>query len=151
MSCKDEKGPDVSDIKAKLETERFERDFFTMDTNNLSASLDRLYNTYPTFFRDFTQHILGIPPSNDSGMAMMKAIRQFLHDYRPVYDSAQKIFPDMKTQEREIIKGLKYVKHYFPSYAVPGKLITFIGPMDAYFEGSILPTFPGNFHLNTYP
>jgi hypothetical protein len=42
----------------------------------------------------------------------------------------------MKKQEKEIIKGLKHVKYYFPSYTLPAKLITFIGPMDAYFEGS---------------
>ncbi|MEO8583763.1 MAG: hypothetical protein ABI415_08195, partial [Flavitalea sp.] len=32
--------------------------------------------------------------------------------------------------------GLKHVKYYFPTYKLPTRLITFIGPMDAYFEAS---------------
>jgi hypothetical protein len=46
------------------------------------------------------------------------------------------MFPDLRNYEQDIVDGLKHVKYYFPSYRLPQKLITFIGPMDAYFEGS---------------
>jgi hypothetical protein len=136
-ACKDKKGPDVSNIKVELKTERFERDFFAADTNDLSASLDRIYQKYPGFFVDFSQHILGLPPLNDSTERALAAIKQFLHDYRPVYDSVNKVFNDISELEDQIIEGLKHVKHYFPSYRLPEKLITFIGPMDAFFQGSL--------------
>lgn len=136
-ACKNKKGPDVSGIKVELKTERFERDFFAADTNNLPASLDRIYQQYPGFFADFSKHILGIPPIRDSGAQALAAIKQFLRDYQPVYDSVNKKFKDFSNQEEEIIEGLKHVKYYFPSYQLPKKLITFIGPMDAYFQGSL--------------
>ncbi len=32
---------------------------------------------------------------------------------------------------------LRYTRHYFPEYALPEKLITYIGPMDAFYEASL--------------
>ncbi len=135
--CKDSGNPDVSDIPVELTTVRFEKDFFTLDTSDLSVSLDNLYREYPVFFRDFTVNILGLPPIKDSGTDAMNAVKRFIHDYKPVYDSVMLRFPDLKKEEAEIIKGLKYVKYYFPQYPLPEKLITFIGPMDAFFQGSL--------------
>jgi len=136
LSCKNETGPDVSNIKVNLQTTRFEKEFFAMDTSHLENSLQNIYNNHPAFFRDFTQKILGLSPVNDSGAQAKLAIKQFLHDYRPIYDSVMKVYPDLEKQEEEIVKGLKHVKYYFPKYEAPSKLITFIGPMDAYFEAS---------------
>jgi len=135
-SCKNKTGPDISDINIDLQTIRFERDFFAIDTNNPGNSIQNVYNKYPGFFTDFTQHILGLPPSTDSGGQALNAIRQFLRDYRPVYDSVLKVFPDLKKEEQQIVTGLKHIKYFFPQYGLRKKLITFIGPMDAFFEGS---------------
>ena len=136
FSCRSGKGPDVSGIPVSLVTERFENDFFALDTNNLSHSLDALYKKYPLFLGDFTQHILGLPPATDSAETVMRLIKQFVHDYRPVYDSVKQKFPDLANEEQEIMMGLKHVKFYFPEYRLPKRLITFIGPMDAFFEAS---------------
>jgi len=136
FSCKSEKGPDVSGIQVQLDIVRFEKDFFAIDTNNLQASLNAVYRQHPGFFVDFSQHILGLPPITDSGTQTLTAIRQFLHDYRPVYDSVMLAFPDLDAEKQSLVKGLQYVKYYFPQYPLPAKLITFIGPMDAYFEAS---------------
>src|SRR5690606_16703675 len=120
----------------ELETVRFERDFFAMDTNDLSRSLEDLYSRHPGFFNDFSMHILGIPPIKDSGEQAMKVFRQYISDYRPVYDSVRKLFPDLNAQEKQIMDGLRHVKYYFPDYPLPTRLITFVGPMDAFFETS---------------
>jgi hypothetical protein len=136
MSCKNETGPDVSNIEVDIQTVRFEKEFFGIDTVNTEASLQKIYNEHPDFFRDFTQHILGLPPLADSGAQAINAIKQFLHDYRPVYDSVMKAFPDFNKQQEEITSSLRYVKYYFPKYQLPRNIITFIGPMDAFFQGS---------------
>jgi hypothetical protein len=136
VSCKNKTGPNVSNIKVDIQTVRFEKEFFSIDTNNTEASLQKIYNARPAFFRDFTQHILGLPPIADSGAQAISAIRQFLRDYRPVYDSVMKEFPDFNKEEEEITNALRYVKYYFPKYQLPANIITFIGPMDAYFQGS---------------
>lgn len=135
-ACDRKQGPDVSGIDVSLTTIRFEKEFFALDTNNLSASLDRLHGKHPVFLRDFLQNIMGLPPITDSGAQAMNAIRRFIRDYRPVYDSVMKLFPDLNEEEQDIRQGLKHVKYYFPEYQLPQRFITFIGPMDAYFEAS---------------
>src|SRR5687767_3016139 len=104
-SCENDQGPDVSNINVDLQTLRFEKDFFAMDTAHLSASLDAVYKRYPVFFRDYTQQILGLPPTNDSEEQALAAVRQFLRDYRPVYDSVMKVFPDLEKEEKEVVRG----------------------------------------------
>lgn len=136
ISCGDD-APDVSDIKVQLETQRFEQDFFAIDTNNVNASLAELDRKYPTFLNDFLVNILGVPlvQGGDSGTAMV--VKRFLADYRPIKESADKEFTSIGQTEKEVRRGLQYVRHYFPNYKTPEKLITFIGPLDAYYEASI--------------
>jgi hypothetical protein len=135
-ACRNGDKPDVSGIEVKLETQRFEQDFFRLDTNNLDAALDQLNTKYPVFFPDFVQKILGLPPLSAGMPETRLLIRKFLSDYRPIKDSADLKFKNLDETANEIREGLKYVKHYFPNYKLPTRLITFIGPMDAYFEAS---------------
>jgi hypothetical protein len=75
------------------------------------------------------------------------AIKAFIRDYRPIYDSTQKIDKGVNVAKSEIEEGLKYVKYYFPSYRLPEQFITFIGPIDAFAysqtggSGDIITTF----------
>jgi hypothetical protein len=134
--CTNNDKPNVSGIKINLTLERFERDFFAIDTNQLTVSIKQLQTKYPSFAKDFIQNILGLPPAPDD-TAVQAAIKKFISDYRPVKDSVEKKFPQMKEIEEDVEEGLRYVKHYFPQYKMPEKLITFIGPMDAYFQASL--------------
>jgi hypothetical protein len=137
FSCRNNDSPDVSGIKINLDIQRFEREFFEIDTNNILPSLKRLNEKYPTFLTDYLQNILGLPPIQDTSLSAINAVRKFLSDYRPIKDSVERTFKDLDAVERDIIKSLQHVKYYFPGYKIPQKLITFIGPMDAYFEGSL--------------
>ena len=137
VSCSDVDTPNVSGIKADVEVQRFDKDFFSIDTTNILPSLQRLYAKYPSFLGDYLQNILGLPPLSDTSFGTMSAIRKFLSDYKPIRDSAQNAFQKIDRAEEDIEQSLRYVKHYFPKYQLPRKLITFIGPMDAYFEGSL--------------
>lgn len=136
ISCGDNV-PDVSDIKVDLESQRFEQDFFAIDTNNVNASLVQLEKKYPTFLNDFLINILGVPliQGGDSGTAFV--VRRFLADYRSIKESADAKFKTIDNIEEDVRQGLQFVKHYFPNYKTPSKLITFIGPLDAYYEASI--------------
>jgi len=128
------KSPNVSDIKVDLQTLRFEKDFFAMDTNNLPASFETLSKKYPGFSLEFTEQILGIPMMDTSGMKYY-AMKRFLSDYRPIKDSVDLAIGDFTQKEAAIKKGLQYLKYYFPDYQAPKQIITFIGPLDAYAEG----------------
>lgn len=137
FSCHDQKGPDVSGIDVRLKTVRFEKDFFEMDTNDISKSINSLYQKHPVFIRDFLQNIMGLAASPETDEQSAMAVKQFIRDYRPVYDSVNKQFQDLDDEIKKIETGLKHVKYYFPSYKLPANLITFVGPMDAVFQGSL--------------
>lgn len=134
VSCKEvKKAPDVSDIKVNLQVQRFEKDFFAIDTNNIAASFPILQQKYPVFFADFIQNILGVS-IQEGGKKADSAIKFFLRDYRIVLNTSDKVFTDFAQIEHDIKQGIRYAKHYFPSYEAPQKLITFIGPLDAIFQ-----------------
>ena len=134
-SCNDTNAPDVSDVKVELATQRFERDFFSLDTNRLPQQIDELLQKYPAFAPNFLSTILNVDPKWGGDTAIIY-IKEFIKAYRPVFDSSQKVFADFAPYEKEIKKALQYTKFYFPQYKVPTRVITYIGPMDGY--GDIL-------------
>jgi hypothetical protein len=136
--CKGRKVPDVSKIKVDLQVQRFEQDFFAIDTNNVGPSLQRLHEKYPGFLQDYVFNILGLPPQPDSSLVVEQEVKAFIHAYALVKDSADKVFTNFDKVTDEVRQGLRYVKYYFPSYKLPSKLVTFIGPINSY--GNILTT-----------
>lgn len=139
MSCGNDRNiPDVSKVKIDLQTQQFEKDFFALDTMNLSASLQGLHRKYPDFFQDFIFNILALPAHPDSTTAVENGVRSFISTYHSLKDTANKAIGDMGAVEKEIKRGLQFVKHYFPEYKVPTKIITFIGPFNSY--GNIITT-----------
>ena len=133
FSCKPGKNiPDVSNIKASVNLQRFEQDFFTMDTLHLNESLNQLSQKYPGFLGDFMGNILGLPQSDSA----LTAVKSFISTYMPIYQSTSKTFGDFIKFKKEIEQGLQFTKYYFPAYKLPKNIITFIGPMDAIFSGS---------------
>lgn len=133
FSCNNNDIPDVSNIKIDLEVQRFEKDFFSIDTNNISNEIQHLRTQYPSFLNDYTGQILGFddktPPDT-----LKKYIQLFIKDYRFVKDSSDNLFGNFEKQAKEIKKGLQFVKYYFPKYKTPNKIITFIGPFDGYSD-----------------
>jgi hypothetical protein len=126
--CKTKKNtPDVSGIAISLQTERFEKDFFSIDTIHIDASLTVLNKKHPGFTQDFLFNILGT--SADSAG---KDIRRFIGSYHGMYQAAEEKFRDIAPAEKEIKKSFRFIHYYFPSYRLPAKLITFIGPINSY-------------------
>src|SRR5690606_415422 len=79
--------PDVSHIKIDVQLLRFDKDLFSIDTNNVENSLNALQKKYGAFLNDYLYNIMVLPPQPDS---VAKKIKMFLHDYHFVYDTAQK-------------------------------------------------------------
>ncbi|MDQ2721495.1 MAG: hypothetical protein M3Z26_17295 [Bacteroidota bacterium] len=139
ISCNSKKNiPDVSSIKINLETERFEQDFFVMDTNKIEKSIKSLLQKYPEFLPDYIANILGLDMDSllISGNAQHQAIRLFIHDYQAIKDSSDLQYKNFGKVTSEIKKGLQFVKYYFPQYPLPKSVITFIGPINSNFETS---------------
>ena len=130
MACNNKgSGPDVSGINVDVKLERFEKSFFSIDTNHISQSLVRLRSGFPGFYPDFMQNILGISGS-ENDTATLSVIRQFISSYSSFASELEKKFSNTTNIEKEIKQGFQFVKYYFPQYKVP-KLITYIGTLDA--------------------
>jgi hypothetical protein len=130
--------PDVSDIKVDLTVARFDQDFFNIDTNNISVSLKKLDESYPDFTAAYVKNILGLAPDSvmQPNSNHAAALKLFIRDYRALKDSSDKLFGNFSDVEEDLETASKYVKHYFPGYQLPSKIITFIGPVDAMFQTS---------------
>jgi hypothetical protein len=132
FSCKSGKNhPDVSGIVVNVKIERFDQAFFTLDSNHIREGLLQLNQEYPYFLNDFTVNILGAGPLSDTSMNSFMACRAFLTSYLPVKDSITLKFKNMRSIENDLKKGFQYIKYYFPSYQLPPKVVSFIGPFDA--------------------
>lgn len=137
ISCKNSEIPDVSSIKVNLKTERFESDFFSMDTTRLAASLQTLNQKYPEFLPAFIQNILGLDMDSVlQGGEESGVVKMFIRDYQPLKDSSDALYSNFDNQMKSIREGLQFVKYYFHNYKIPESVITFIGPINASFSTS---------------
>lgn len=137
FSCNDAgKAPDVSGVKIDLQLQRFDTDFFAIDTNNINNSLDQLQNKYPHFFKDYLGNILGIDNQAIQSGTAATAIKYFIASYKNLYDSSNAVFGNFDEQLADVKKMLQFVKHYFPDYKTSSTVTTFIGPLDASFKTS---------------
>ena len=107
FSCKTKKEiPDVSGIKIVLQTERFEKDFFELDTLHLNESLQNLHKKY-------------------HGYTVAEAVKATDKNGVVMY----KIHAKRKKSEQETIV---YELHY----ALSGKLISKKKDKEIYYDGS---------------
>jgi hypothetical protein len=127
-----ENKPDVSGIKVNVKIERFEQDFFKIDTANLQAGLKSLKEKYPSFYPIYIQQILQVAPTDPTSSTIVKNI---ISGYRPINDSIQKKYNNLGWLEKDLSDNFRYVKYYYPEYKVP-KVITFIATLDA--PGAVL-------------
>lgn len=125
-SCGHSGKPDVSNIKVDLQLQRFEKDFFKIDTTNVAAGLNSLGKAYPSFLPIYLQYVLGL--NNDS--TVDRQVRFFMAQSRFLIDSTEKKYGSFDKEIKDFTTAFKYVKYYYPNYVVP-KIITLIGPVDA--------------------
>ncbi len=132
LGCNQQKKtPDVSGIKISLQVERFEKDFFALDTLHPETGLTELNKKHPGFTQDFLFNILGTSPDSAK-----KQVPEFIKSYQSLNAVAEQKFRDISVTIQQLQRGLQFVHYYFPAYKLPEKLITFIGPINSY--GSIL-------------
>lgn len=124
------KGPDLSGIAVNTTIERFDKAYFSLDSNKLDDGLKSLQQQFPWFTNDFTAHILGAGIAGDSNQVLPVANHRFFSSYYSVYQSVKKDFDDLGATEKELNKGFSHLKYYFPSYQVP-RFVSYFGPFDA--------------------
>jgi len=133
--------PDVSNIHVSVKVERFEKDFFAIDSNNVVAGLNKLNEKYPQLSNIFLANILGL-----ENTTMIPGVKSFLKMNQSIYDSVNIVFKKIDWLENEFTKVFRYIKYYFPNYKLPEKIITVVGPIDALAQTSngYTPDFLGS-------
>lgn len=143
-ACNSEKGPDVSKVKLDLKMERFDQDFFNLDSNKLNTDIPILLKKYPSLLPIFTEHILGIGSLTIDNPYLLPGIKSYLSLNKPIYDSAALVFKTTEKLMEELEQAFRHVKYYYPNYKV-SKVATLVGPIDAMAElnGELTPNFIG--------
>jgi hypothetical protein len=140
FSCNDKKGlPDISEIDVDVKIERFDREFFAIDTNQVLNDLNQVNKNYPVLTPLFLQNILGL----DSG-STIQGVSHFLQLSDKIKDTINNVFKSTNDIEQDFEKAFRYLKFYFPTYPVP-RIITVVGPMDALAQSNTgyTPNFLG--------
>lgn len=135
FACKKRKGiPDVSHINVDLQLKRFDRDFFTIDSNDVMTGLQELNRKYPVLTTIFLQNILGLDSAST-----IPGVKKFLSLSNGLYDTVNTVFKNTGDIEKDFKKSFQFVKYYFPQYKVPD-IITIAGPVDAMAQSKTGPT-----------
>ncbi len=140
FACKKKKGiPDVSNIKVDIQLQRFDRDFFSIDSNNVAPGLSQLNQKYPLLTNIFLQNILGLDDAS-----VLVGVKRFLHMHGNIDSAATITFKNTDGIKKDFQKAFQFVRYYFPSYPVP-KIATVLGPVDALAQlnNSYTPDFLG--------
>jgi hypothetical protein len=124
-SCGNNHIPDVSGIKVDATIARFDKDFFSADTNHTIQSLDEVQKKYPYFFTDFIQNVV-VGGTTDTLHDLATMLNAYINHSRPLYDSVQKKFSSLDNIDAQLQKGFQFVKYYYPNYKLP-KLVTYSG------------------------
>jgi hypothetical protein len=118
--------PDVSHIKIALQTQRFDKAFFGIDTNDISGSWKKIATEFPGFSTIYTEEIMGAGKLSDTNAVLAPATRAFLRDLKPLYDAVKGQFENTNSLEATLKKGFQLMTHYFPSFKTP-RIIYYMG------------------------
>jgi hypothetical protein len=121
ISCNNSNNkPNVSDIKIDLSIERFDKDFFSIDTNHLSQSLAELAKKYPSFLPLYSEFLSPINPmAKQEGKSYEEAVRVYYRTIKPLANTVETKYGNLDKVRDGLEQSFKYVKHYFPSFKVP--------------------------------
>ena len=123
---------DVSAIPVRLRVERFERDFYHMDTADLTGSEMKLRAKYGAFYDDYVTGIMNFGrPANrldTAGHDPHIDILAFMRNPadRSLYDTVEKQYADLSSVEHELTDAMKHFRHYFPEKPAITTIYTFI-------------------------
>ena len=124
------KFPDVSGVSVTIKLNRFDRDFFSIDSNNVLPGLNRLNQKYPLLTGIFLQNILGLDSAST-----LPGVKRFLHLSQSINDTVNDVFKNTDDIKNDFQNAFQFVKYYFPAYKEP-TINTIIGPIDLLAQSS---------------
>lgn len=119
-----ENGPNVSGIKMNLQTFRFDKDLFALDTNHVGEGLKKMYAKYPDFLNYYLDTLMSYDIHgnySDTARGVREGLRADLTEkgHRDLEDSILKNYPQNEDLDKQLADGFRHVKYYFPNYHIP--------------------------------
>lgn len=124
---KDKNIPDVSGVEVALKINRFDQELFAIDTNQVAKGIEDLEKKYPDFSKFYLERVLQIKKPWDTTGVYRTHVNGFLTYpfVRDLHHKVDSLYGDFSSVEKELVKGFKFYKHYFPKRAIP-ELYTFV-------------------------
>ncbi len=147
-SCTNEsaKKPLVDDdLKLPYESIRYDQLFFGLDTMNVATSLDFLGKQYPDFTSLYVNTLTGLGVGQNAFKTDLdQSVKRFLQlkDYRDLYDTVQKHFPDIKSTDDELKELFWNINYFFPEEKI-SKVYYFISGLNKWSAITIDSTVVG--------
>ncbi len=119
-----EKVPDTTGVQLKLETSRFDKDLYAIDSAHIGEGLKQLATKYPDFLDYFLDTIMAYEIRGnyqDTAVGIREGLKPFLvyKDFKELEDTIMKHYPDTRATDEQLQGAFKLMKHYFPEYHVP--------------------------------
>src|ERR1043165_7065366 len=115
----DTDNPKVSEESISLNTRRFDRDLAAVDTAHIAQSLPQLRQKYPDFLDFWLDNLMqfGVYGHySDTAIGVHEHLHTFLtyKDFRGLFDTVAKHYPNTKSIDEPLRKGFAYYRHYYP-------------------------------------
>ena len=108
----------TSSIKVNIEIKRLEKDLFTLNPNEIAASVPDLKKRYKEFLKLFSLVInTGDVNETSFGDFLLRFCTDKLNN--EVYSSVMKIYPDVSGIQTDLQDAFRYYLYYFPGRKVP--------------------------------
>ncbi|HRX66921.1 MAG TPA: hypothetical protein P5200_01030 [Tenuifilaceae bacterium] len=118
-TCKREPKIPLNEIDVEVKVQRFDRDLFSINSENIQDEIGRLDAKYPDFFRLFTEGIIGI------GLPEQPEFASYLNSFvtdnmvAEAYKDVQKTFPNTDELNQTLTNAFKRYRYYFPGKPIP--------------------------------
>lgn len=120
FSCnKNEFKVDVSNIDVDLKFVRFDKDFHSIEPENIYTEIPRLEKEYGDFFNLYNLEIIriGTPDQKEYAEGLSK-FNQYCKQ-NEVFEHVEKIYSDDKILKSQLEEAFKHYKYYFPEKEIP--------------------------------
>ncbi|MCB9017782.1 MAG: hypothetical protein WCQ55_05410 [Paludibacteraceae bacterium] len=127
FSCGDGR-PSIDISQSKLgdaKIERFDVDFYNIDTNHVNISLDKIKAKHGKFTDLYLHRIIGIQPQYEDSTVVKEFLRH--PAYRDIYNDCEKEFEEMADIEEQFTNAFKRFNVLFPQINIPKVYTHFSG------------------------
>ncbi len=131
LACKTEKTPTID-----LQIDRFERELFSLDTNQIDAGVAALEKKWPQFVPLFAKNVIGDPQNPNETTAQSIGIFVKSPEMVALNDSIQRVFADFSAEKKALEAVFSNYKKQFPEKAVPRVLTVSTGYSYGVFPAS---------------